>query len=88
MYVTIADTLIYDNKYIWKQTVTFFNLWNFVNDLRYNYFKPVEHFASPARHKHFLHLKLSSQTSNKCSLKTVMHCLMFANICEHWTTMW
>ena len=42
---------------------------------------------TPARHKRFSHLELSSRTSNKCSLKTVMLCLMFANICKHSTTM-
>ena len=43
--------------------------------------------CTQARHKRFSHLELFSQTSNNCSLKTVMLCLMFANIYEQWTTM-
>ena len=45
--------------------------------------KGAEVGSCPAGHKRFSHPELSSQTSNKCSLKTVMLCLMFANICEH-----
>ena len=37
----------------------------------------------PSQTHTFSHLELSPQTSNKCSLKTVMLCKMFANIGEH-----
>ena len=47
------------------------------------FWNPTIEGLFPARHIRFSHIELSSQTSNKCSWKTVMHSF---NVCKRlWT---